>query len=315
MIAADANKSNSITTFDIVEFRKLIQGLYQALPNNKSWRFIPKSYVFPNPLFPFAPQFPENIPLGNIPPTGFDGDFVGLKIGDVNYSATINATDPADDRNAGTMHFNVNTNAPESIQAGETFDVTLTAEKPMLGCQFTLNYHGMEVLECVPGADVERDHLAMLPAQKAVTMAWEKGGLASFTLKCRAEQAGNIREMLSISSRITKAEGYRENAGHSFERYDLALQFPSLGTFELFQNQPNPFAKSTDITFNLPEATEATLRVFDASGRSLYVQSNQYSAGTHTISLDKSVLNASGLLYYKLETATHQATRKMIVLE
>lgn len=39
MIAADANHSNSITTFDVVEIRKLILGIYSKFPNNTSWRF------------------------------------------------------------------------------------------------------------------------------------------------------------------------------------------------------------------------------------------------------------------------------------
>ncbi len=43
MLAADANKSNTITTFDIVEFRKLILGIYDKLPEyERPWRFVPE---------------------------------------------------------------------------------------------------------------------------------------------------------------------------------------------------------------------------------------------------------------------------------
>lgn len=45
LIAADANNSGSVTTFDIVEIRKLILGVYDLLPNNNSWRYIPQ-YCF-----------------------------------------------------------------------------------------------------------------------------------------------------------------------------------------------------------------------------------------------------------------------------
>lgn len=50
LIAADANNSGSVTTFDIVELRKLILGIYQQLPNNSSWRFVP-DYCFKDPAF------------------------------------------------------------------------------------------------------------------------------------------------------------------------------------------------------------------------------------------------------------------------
>ncbi|MFN0174315.1 MAG: T9SS type A sorting domain-containing protein [Saprospiraceae bacterium] len=43
IIAADANRSSSITSFDIVEFRKLILGIYQKLPQQQSpWIFVPE---------------------------------------------------------------------------------------------------------------------------------------------------------------------------------------------------------------------------------------------------------------------------------
>ena len=58
MIAADANKNNSITTTDIVEFRKLILGIYNELPNNTSWRFVDAEYAFPNPANPFQTYVP-----------------------------------------------------------------------------------------------------------------------------------------------------------------------------------------------------------------------------------------------------------------
>ncbi len=60
MLAADANKSGSITAFDIVELKKLIAGVYSSLPNNTSWRFVDADYVFPNPANPFSTIFPEN---------------------------------------------------------------------------------------------------------------------------------------------------------------------------------------------------------------------------------------------------------------
>jgi len=50
LVAADANNSGSVSTIDIVELRKLILGIYQELPNNSSWRYIP-DYCFLDPVF------------------------------------------------------------------------------------------------------------------------------------------------------------------------------------------------------------------------------------------------------------------------
>lgn len=92
MIAADVNKSNSISTFDIVELRKLILGIYSELPDNDSWRFIDKNFIFPVPQNAFETQFPEEI--SNITPPADNADFVAIKIGDINLSS-VNHNRPA----------------------------------------------------------------------------------------------------------------------------------------------------------------------------------------------------------------------------
>jgi hypothetical protein len=83
LIAADANKSNTITTLDIVALRRLILGIDSNFANNTSWRFIDKAYVFPNPSNPFVAPFPVDKQIA------FNGtaDFICVKTGDVNESA------------------------------------------------------------------------------------------------------------------------------------------------------------------------------------------------------------------------------------
>ncbi|MFN0174773.1 MAG: hypothetical protein ACKVU0_09020 [Saprospiraceae bacterium] len=81
-VAADANKDNVIDNFDILECRNLILGIYTQLPNNHSWRFIDKDYVFPSPD-PLSAPIPETITVNtsNIPTT--TPEFVGVKICDL----------------------------------------------------------------------------------------------------------------------------------------------------------------------------------------------------------------------------------------
>ena len=88
VIAADANQDGKVTTFDIIVLRKLILGIIDELPNGKSWRFVPKNYVFPNHQDPFTPPFPEKFlfPASTDPLPGYF-EFIGIKIGDVNDSA------------------------------------------------------------------------------------------------------------------------------------------------------------------------------------------------------------------------------------
>ncbi len=313
LIAADANRNGSITSFDIIELRKLILGIYQELPNNTSWRFVPKNYVFPNPLNPFMPPYPQNISIAQVLEDITNGNFIGMKIGDVNNSAVLHATEAPDERSASHFYFQVDAKGHESVQAGELLELQFNAEAPLAACQFTLHTYGLELLDILPGENMAREHFALFPDKNALTMAWEKGGMASFALKCRATEPGNIRDMLRISSQITKAEAYRENNSGQAARFQPALRFPEQGGFELFQNRPNPFNEATEIGFNLPDAAVAILKIYDMNGRLLHSQTGEYPKGINTIRLAKSGLQTSGVYYYQLETTQHNAIRKMTI--
>ncbi|MDQ3244838.1 MAG: T9SS type A sorting domain-containing protein [bacterium] len=80
LIAADVNNDGRITTADIVEIQKLILGKITKFPKNTSWRFVPKSYIFPDLENPWG--YPEKIVL-YLNRSMINQDFIGIKIGDV----------------------------------------------------------------------------------------------------------------------------------------------------------------------------------------------------------------------------------------
>lgn len=82
-IAADADKNAFISFNDIAQIRDVLLGNSPDFPNNDSWRFVPQTYVFPDPTDPFTPPFPEKITLNNLFNSLNDQDFIGVKTGDV----------------------------------------------------------------------------------------------------------------------------------------------------------------------------------------------------------------------------------------
>jgi hypothetical protein len=312
LIAADANKSGTVTTFDIVELRKLILGTYQQLPNNSSWRFVDKAQVFTNPDNPFADVIRENIQIANIQSNVSNGDFVAAKIGDVDGTATPNNLVGSDDRTAGTLLFDIEDRA---VTVGETLVVTFTADQVVKGYQYTMNLNGLKV-ETIEGSAMNEENFAVFG--DAITTSWDAptvfNGKASYTVTFTATKSGKLSEMLSVSSRITKALAFDGS-----KKLDVAFRFNNGNSstiagqaFELYQNAPNPWVNKTQIGFYLPEATQATLTVFDASGRTLYTAQGDFGKGYNAFTLDRKMVGVSSQLYYKVETATDNATKKMI---
>ena len=318
MIAADANNSRSITTFDIVELRKLILGIYTELPDNTSWRFVDKAYVFPNASNPFQEVFPETKEIVNLQANKMEEDFVAVKTGDVNGNVVTSSLLAAADRASGTLLFDVQ---DRMVAPGDVFTVDLKAADPVAGYQFTLYFPGLEIVDLQPGDGMTLENFGIFPDEHSVTTSFNAGGntvsAAAFSVAFRARSAGMLSGMLSVSSRITRAEAYP--AGDAAELLDVGLRFLSAGSvtvsgvgFELYQNQPNPWTNKTRLGFHLPGSAQATLTIYDETGRVLFMRQDIFSRGYNSVTIDNSVLKDTGVLYYKLETARESAVRKMI---
>lgn len=87
MIAADVNGDEKITTVDLIHLRRMVLGIDSTFASNTSWRFVSADYVFPVPGDPWFEPFPESKTVLAIFSTDHFFGFVGIKIGDVNYSA------------------------------------------------------------------------------------------------------------------------------------------------------------------------------------------------------------------------------------
>lgn len=84
--------------------------------------------------------------------------------------------------------------------------------------------------------------------------------------------------------------------------------------FYLSQNHPNPFNPTTLITFHLPAAAVATLKVFDLAGREVATLINgKLSAGEHRVQFNAGAL-AAGVYLYRLQSGENTATRKLVLL-
>ena len=314
ILAADANKSNTITTFDVVEFRKLILGVYDELPNNKSWRFLKKSHVFTNPADPFQGNLPECIPVPNFFNSG-DGDFIGVKIGDVNESMALEGN-TAEDRNLSQIIFPITNRA---LLPGDVFKVRFHEKNALLAQQFTLHFPHLELLEILPStAGMDESHFAHFPQQHQLTHAWNSeqasGDRSLFTLRFRALAAGQLSELLALTDTPTPALAY-DAAGNPFKP---TLQFyersneTTVEGFALLQNQPNPFSSTTTIRFYLPQADQVRLTVFDATGKILLQRDITGTKGYNQTSIGPESQLPSGILYYKMASSTGEATQKMV---
>ena len=317
VIAADVNSDEKVSAIDLVQLRKLILGVYDVLPNNDSWRFTDAKTTFDNPLSPFP--FTESVQVNFLTEDMRNEDFIAIKIGDVSGNAIANSL-IASSRNNQSITL---TAEDALVNSGETVRLEISSADfdNITGLQFTLSTAGLEFVDVESGAiEMSEENIAEFDGK--LTAAWFNVNSVSsestlFTLVFRAIETTSLSNAISLGSDITKAEAYNIDN----ESADVALAVDAgVGliegtTFELFQNRPNPFDNLTTIGFQLGEAGTAKMTVFDVTGKIVTSLQGQYSRGYNEITISKSDLNTSGVLYYQLESGDFTATRKMILID
>ncbi len=86
-------------------------------------------------------------------------------------------------------------------------------------------------------------------------------------------------------------------------------------TFLLEQNYPNPFNPTTVIGYQLPVASEVSLKVYDVLGREVMTLVNgKQEAGVYNFTLNATGL-ASGIYFYRLQAGNFVQTKKMMLVK
>jgi hypothetical protein len=329
IIAADVNLSGVVTGADLVEMRRLILGTIDEFSQAPSWKFIPQDYAFFDPQDPLKENFPEKLQVlnfqGQIPKV----EFVAVKMGDVNESVRANSTQlqGGQSREQAALILEAQ---DVILTPGQSYEVVFRSQdfRQIFGYQFTLGVNAdvLELIDIREGAlDVNAEHFGMRYMNDGfITTSWNSREAVSttseealFTLVFKAKSNSKLSDVLRINSAITQAEAYGDLEGPARNVQLVFNDVPglSVATFELFQNRPNPFSGNTLIGFQLPEAGEASMTVYDVTGRMIHEIRGQFAKGYNEVELSSSVLQGvSGVMYYELKTNNASAVKKMVRL-
>ncbi|MEM6319202.1 MAG: T9SS type A sorting domain-containing protein [Bacteroidota bacterium] len=320
-IAADVNGSGDISTFDIIQIRKLILNLATEFPDGTpSWRFVDATYNFVSDK-PSAEAFPEVIQVNNLNGIRPDLDFIAVKLGDINGSASVSSLYQADSRNT-TGNWSIEIEE-QQVVAGETVEVVFEAPQfaDIEGYQFTLQFDDLELVDLKEGIAKAANFGQTSENRGFVTTSWHRvtaepnaGNAQLFGLTFKANRTAALSELLDINSTVTDAEAYQTNGTLHGVTLRIKDDTPQPTSFTLAQNQPNPFTQNTTIGFELPWAADVTLHIVNLQGQIVRTESGLFEVGPQQIQIAADDLE-TGTYYYQLVTPFGTATKKMIVLK
>jgi len=85
-------------------------------------------------------------------------------------------------------------------------------------------------------------------------------------------------------------------------------------------NYPNPFNPTTTISFSLKEREMVTVSIYNIQGQKVRsLESSEMESGHHSLTWngadDKGSVVSSGIYFYKLDTDSYSATKKMVMMK
>ncbi|MBK8556554.1 MAG: hypothetical protein IPL65_12660 [Lewinellaceae bacterium] len=301
-LAADANRSGSVTLFDLLELRKLILGIYSELPSNTSWRFIYTPDNQPLPPYPFGAPLQE---MAEITYTGMDTTlhFRAVKIGDLNCS-TIGGVPPG----LGSEQYLLLRD--QALVAGTELVIPVRAAQSVqwAGYQFSMEFDPevMQLLDIVPGAGMSAENFAVMDAGR-LSVSWSdaletglEAGAQMFGVKVRVLKNSGIQPAVRLQPAALDPEAYSLPG----ERHALKLLYGQMPfntkEAEVFAPFPNPGSGECRWVVVLPEAMPLFIRLSDVQGRVVLERNFALQAGWNEIALPSEVLQGTQLYFWRI---------------
>ncbi len=314
IIAADANKSGSITDYDVAELRKLILEKYQELPNNTSWRFVDYNFVFPNASNPFQTLLPETVSVGNAQ-ASVPYRFYGIKTGDVDCSVLKPV--------GSILNEEIITIPDQNLQPNDIVEVPVRFlhANDYFGFQFGLQFDSTQIqlLEVIPEVGTA-DNFGLFSDHLNVSWSYALPSLfladqSVFHLRIKALTPVHLGNVFTLStSDVLHPEAYPVT--DSLVR--LSLQFGTVATTEpdaaqkIFDPTPNPTIAGVLIPLQLEHSEIVVVEILDVTGQLLYRQEQTKGTGTQSIELPATTFPQAGVYMWRVKAGNQFRAGKIV---
>ena len=319
LIAADLNASGSLSALDIVQMRRAILGMITEWDNVPNWRFFAADTTLPTDtgeLLQLAGSFGTSFQI-----TSLQGNETlnlrGIKMGDVNGSASVNLDGDTAEGRSGELALSL---SADRLRAGTTQRIVVSAAEALTALQGNLRYATerlrIEGIYPVGDTDFGPANYYHDEAAGVLNFVWDATGASAerlFAIDVYADEAvDDLLDVLTISPRHTPGLALTGTGSVHGLRLEAAATRVEAPVTVLYQNTPNPAADRTTVAYYLPEDGAGTLRLLDATGRTLVQTPTAATAGYHQWEVELSTLPA-GLYYYQLRTAAGAQTKRLTV--
>ncbi len=313
-IAADANKSGTISTIDMVSIRKVILGVDSIFLGGRSFVFVPlRAPGYPMPPF----QLPLTADVDSL-------DYVAVKIGDVSGSALCQGfrSNATEEHSVFTMQAN-----DKLLRAGETTTINLQSQTDLAtnGCQmsFKINEDLISVRDFSSQMleGFSKDNWFQTKGNLNISWNNEKCDIVKnqniFTVTVTAHKDLWLSDALQLDRTRINPEIYPQSNDFAEENYQVIdFSFKRNLPANDLQFYPNPVRENGSVLLvQLEEAAPMSVEIYNFLGQKvktvfngegnkgtnqLIINLSDVSSGTYTIRVTTQKDNARSVKAVKL---------------
>ncbi len=317
IIAADANNDQKVSVADIVALRKLVLGQDNNIANNNSWRFVKKSYVFPDPKNPWP--FDESAVFNALDNSQMSTDFYAIKIGDINGTVSSAKNNLASNRSAESKDIIVKDiyfaegrylNVPVSFATNMTLNAM---QLNIIINNDILEFRGV-MAEGIALNEEDYHYNTATGELRIVNINTKSVNLKQdavlFTLQFKAKAADKLSQVINTTASGNFVLSDKDEA------MDLTLRYADeIEPLVVNQNVPNPFESYTDVKYFLSDKSKVELTIYNASGLSIFNSMIEGKVGENTLHIDREQLGENtGIFFLHLATGERREIRKLLRL-
>ena len=310
IIAADANFDGGVSVADAVEMRKLVLGKVEEFEFSTSWKFVSSDAFFLDESNPWP--FTEERIISNLQSNIMNQDFIGVKIGDVNNSATPNNIANTEIRNAPStkMTASISKDNPREMS------LRLSEDDKVNSIQFYLEAENNQILSIRSETMTISDENYVVN-QGEFGFSWNtkdaNANRAELIITFKNELTADDLAQISLNDDRIQSEVSLSHSTTLNNLY-LELEYNLNDAASLMQNVPNPFSKETNIQFYLPNGSESlSLSIYDLTGKEVFRVTDSYSAGVHNVYIPAMELGTSGTYIYQIKSKELQDSKTMML--
>ncbi len=334
-IAADVNRSGSLTTFDLIKIQQVI--LSSSNHFTKDWEFIP-SNLYSGIAMPTDPVETPSYSTTMTAYSGSGNNFYAIKYGDVDGSGSSCAATSSLTPNAGNKKFKLGKAALQNDQTvlipvyGKQFE-----QEMLFSLGLYLDPNKMEILGVKTGAlpEFSDSSYAFDPNKPGLlNILWmntqSKSGIsiksneALFFIQARlldgnTKIASNTVSLnydrllnLAFNAKSNKAEAIGLEYEEIGNGGDLLGQVKLISKESVKMISPNPFKDKLNLNIESPNAGSGLLQLLAQDGRLLRSLKIELVAGQNNLNVDQLDALPRGVLFYQLVLSNQVLSGKLI---